>query len=83
MLDHPWWAALDRGPRSYTAEDLNRFEHTFQTPQDRQPLPSRARLLEIPVTPTRALVTLYLTPHPAVDAAIRRHRWQTYPIPSP
>jgi hypothetical protein len=43
-------------------------------------LPESARLVEIPISPTRKLLALYLLPSPRVDEALARYRWPAHAL---
>jgi arabinofuranosyltransferase len=63
-------------PASYTADDL----HRLAPPGD---IPPGARVVEIPITPTRHLRVLYLTPSESVDRLIREGRWRLIEVSRP
>jgi len=63
-------------PASYTADDL----HRLAPPGD---IPPGARVVEIPITPTRHLRVLYLTPSESVDRLIREGRWRLIEVSHP
>ena len=53
-------AALSRGLAAFRIEAI-----------ERERVPDPIRVVELPFAGDRKLLALYLTPHPAVDAAIR------------
>ena len=77
VIGHPRVGLRGQGQTVYTAQDLEWFT---LTPVDAALVPETAQVLEIPLDETYALTVLYLTPHPAVDAAIRDHALKTYPV---
>lgn len=83
LINHPW--LVDREgdvPEAYTLSELNRWKGNdlrVRIPGlDR--LPPTACIVEIPINEERALVAVYLRPHPRVDAAMRRGGWRVLPI---
>ena len=82
VIQHPWLAEqIEFERREYQWTELviqwPAYPPVFARPN--APKPS-ARLLEIPITPDRWLRVIYLTQHPAVERAIVRHGWRTFPI---
>lgn len=60
----------------YTVDTLNLF-HIKIDPED---LPDEAAFLIIPINETHSLLTLYLNPHPSIEAAIDQYEWGRYPV---
>lgn len=46
-------------------------------------LPAPTRVIEIPLDADWAVATLYLVPHPAIEAAIREHGWNERALSAP
>lgn len=82
LLNHPWLVDRDEPREGYTLRELNRWKGNDLAVKiaavDR--LPATARVVEIPISEDRALVALYLTPHPRVDAALARGGWRVFPV---
>lgn len=79
MVGHPWITPIpDPSRRSYRYSDLMRRGYLA----DREPITfaPNVRVVEVPLDGKRALVALYLTSHPAIDALIAAGRWRAYPI---
>ncbi|MCC7492849.1 MAG: hypothetical protein IT204_10895 [Fimbriimonadaceae bacterium] len=78
VVGHPWARPVDERPASYPIDSLYR---TFGTWDGfRAELPATATVVEIPLDQRFYLVTVYLTPSPAVDDRIRRDGWRQVPI---
>jgi arabinofuranosyltransferase len=78
VLNHPWLRLAKEGRSTgYSAGEISRH-FVRLAPGDR--LPPEAAVVEIPISPGRRLAALYLTPSPAVEAAIRAHGWSRYPV---
>ena len=79
VVGHPWITPIpDPSRRSYRYSDLMRRGYLA----DREPITfaPNVRVVEVPLDGKRALVALYLTSHPAIDALIAAGRWRAYPI---
>jgi len=82
IISRPWWESKpDGGSRLYTWKELIFLWPVFPIlfEGDPDPQPGDA-LLVIPIADDLYLRAIYLTPHPAIDAAIENYAWQVIPI---
>lgn len=78
IIGHP--RLLPRGTpglESYGFRDLSLFR-IYDGPT--HGLPEKLKVIEIPIHAASCLRVLYLTPHPDVDQAIRKHALRTFPL---
>lgn len=60
----------------YSIDDMEKFH--MDIPLDL--LPDEAVFLVVSINDTHELLTIYLKPHPTIEAAIEKYGWQTYSI---
>ncbi len=76
VIAHPWIIIEDThrpSGRYYRLQDLEKLAI-----RDTGLIPEEAKILEIPITTTRILVTLYLTQSPLIDNTITQNNWKVY-----
>ncbi len=77
VLGHPQnLRQLPGSGETFEARQLN----VLQILPDPEQLPPRARVIVVPYGSSAGIVVLYLTPHPDIDATIRREGWPVYEI---
>jgi hypothetical protein len=80
VLGHPWVIGPGTPPEELPEQaGLRGFAYVLEVRPGE--IPPAASLLFIPLGEGRSLVTLYLTPHPAIDAAIAANGWRRAPVP--
>ena len=65
-------------PTTYSKDYLNNF--FYSNPWDIPKLPETAKILRIPINKEKTLETIYLLKNSVIDAAIRKKKWETFPI---
>lgn len=79
VLGHPWIVLSSDPPeRQPQQRGLAGFRSVVMI--DSQQLWSESALILIPLDADRSLAALYVTPHPAVEAAIRSNHWARFPL---
>lgn len=79
VIAHPQMKPRNEAPKNiYTFKEVTKIG--FLIIKNKNNIPQSAKILEIPINERFKLVTLYLTPHPAVDLAIKENGWKLYPI---
>jgi hypothetical protein len=80
VIGHP--SFLDRSTekplQTYRLDDLLKIGYIIIL--DPASIPTQARMVEIPISDRFSLRALYLTPHPAIEAAITDKGWRVVPL---